>query len=189
MESNLDPRQATAHNLFVFGEPEDSMLVKTILDEGGVTCTRDAFVMGGRRLPRAGNGLWFAGRNPFNRQRAAVVQTGIPWGERLADNHRYDRIPDVIVYTAEADRWGSNVALAAGFIGPDAKIRWADPPFTEAIRRPPDPPPWTDISYEEEDDPFPPYPDQEGERPSGTDEEPSRFGFGASAWSGANRPR
>ena len=109
-----------------------------------MTVAPDQFQLAGRVLPRRGHGLWFTGRNPFNPRLTAVVQCGIPWGARLPDNHRYDRIPDVIAYTAETDRWGCNVAFAAGFITAEGLVRWSDPPFTEAIRRPPDPPPWPD---------------------------------------------
>ena len=142
LESTLDVAQAAMLNLFVFGEPETSPLVSAILEQGNVVFTEDAYIIAGRKLPRKAHGLWFTGRNPFNTNHTAVVQAGIPWGERLPENHLYDRIPDVIVYTRESDRWGSNVAVAAGFIGHDQSVRWSDPPFTEAIRRPPDPPSW-----------------------------------------------
>ena len=144
LEADLDLAQAARRNLFVFGEPETSRLARRILEAGGVTVAPDQFQLAGRVLPRRGHGLWFTGRNPFNPRLTAVVQCGIPWGERLPDNHRYDRIPDVIAYTADTDRWGCNVAFAAGFITAEGRVRWSDPPFTEAIRRPPDPPTWPD---------------------------------------------
>ena len=142
LETTLDPALAERCNLFVFGEPETSPLAARILRAGQVEIAPNAFRIAGRELPRPGHGLWFTGRNPFNTNRTAVVQAGLAWGAWTSDNHRYDRIPDVIVYTNAADRWGYNVAVAAGFTDPDGRVRWSDPPFTEAIRRPPDPPPW-----------------------------------------------
>ena len=142
IETELEPALAARHNLFVFGEPETSPLAAWILRDGQVRVAPDRFLIAGRELPRQEHGLWFTGRNPFNTNRTAVVQAGLAWGTWTSDNHRYDRIPDVIVYTNAADRWGYNVAVAAGFTGPDGRVRWSDPPFTEAIRRPPDPPPW-----------------------------------------------
>ena len=141
LETSLDIAKAARHNLFVFGEPETSPLARAILEAGGVDVNEDEFGIAGRRLPRQGNGIWFTGRNPFNANLTAVVQSGLAWGAGLPDNHRYDRIPDVIVFTDDTDRWGCNVALAAGFISSEGKVRWSDPAFTEAIRRPPDPPP------------------------------------------------
>lgn len=146
-EEQLDPALARRCNLFVFGEPETSPLAARILRYGQVRVSRDSFLIAGRELPRHGHGLWFTGRNPFNTNLTAVVQAGLAWGAWTSDNHRYDRIPDVIVYTNAADRWGYNVAVAAGFVGPGDSVRWSDPPFTEAIRRPPDPPPWPEYEY------------------------------------------
>ncbi len=142
LETGLEPALAARHNLFVFGEPETSPLAAWILRDGQVRVAPDHFLIAGRELPRHGHGLWFTGRNPFNTNRTAVVQAGLAWGAWTSDNHRYDRIPDVIVYTNAADRWGYNVAVAAGFTSPGGRVRWSDPPFTEAIRRPPDPPAW-----------------------------------------------
>lgn len=137
LEEELDLREAAARHLFIFGEPEHSRLARAVLERGGAVCAADSFTIAGRRLPRAGHGLWFTGRNPFNTNLTAVVQCGLPWGQGLADNHRYDRLPDVIVYNEDSDRFGCNVAVAAGFLDASRGVRWSDPPFTEAIRRPP----------------------------------------------------
>lgn len=138
-EPSLSASYATNLNLFVFGEPETSPLVRRIFDAGGVSYTPETFRLGARTFPRKGNGLWFTTRNPHNTNRTAVVQCGIPWGATIADNHRYDRIPDVIVYTAEPDFYGANVALGAGFIDTNDEIVWLDPAATPATARPPAP--------------------------------------------------
>ncbi len=139
LEPELSAVYAANLNLFVFGEPETSPLARRILDAGGVSCTPETFRIGARTFPRPGNGLWFTTRNPFNTNRTAVVQCGIPWGAAIPDNHRYDRIPDVIVYTAEPDFYGANVALGAGFAGTAGDIAWSDPAATAATARPPAP--------------------------------------------------
>ncbi|MDD5705214.1 MAG: prolyl oligopeptidase family serine peptidase [Kiritimatiellae bacterium] len=136
LERELDLKQAASCNLFVFGEPEWSLLTRAILERGGVAWDAESFTIAGRRLPRAGHGLWFTGRNPFNTNLAGVVQCGLPWGAGQSDNHRYDRIPDVIVYGPDTDRFGYNLAAAAGFVDSDGSVRWCDPPITDAIRRP-----------------------------------------------------
>ncbi len=138
-EVALETNLAAACHLFVFGEPETSPLVRMILERAGVQVTPTTFGIVGRTLPRTGHGLWFTGRNPLNPQRCAIVQCGRPWGETLSDNHRYDRIPDVMVYGAETDRWGYNLAVAAGFLDAQDQVQWYDPPVTPAIQpsRPP----------------------------------------------------
>lgn len=133
LETELTPERAALFNLFLFGEPEESPLVQRVLAAGGVSIRPDLFRIAGRDVPRSGHGLWFTGRNPFNTNRTAVVQCGLPWGEHLSDNHRYDRIPDVIAYGAEADFYGANLAVAAGFLDQAGRVIWSDPPVTAAI--------------------------------------------------------
>ena len=137
LESGINTNLAAACHLFLFGEPEESPLVRRVLQDAGVEVTSNAFRIAGRTLPRAGHGLWFTGRNPFNPQRLGIVQCGIPWGEHLSDNHRYDRIPDVIVYEPQSDRWGCNLATAAGYLDDTDRVQWFDPPVTSAILPPP----------------------------------------------------
>ncbi|MEI6210766.1 MAG: prolyl oligopeptidase family serine peptidase [bacterium] len=134
LESGMHTNLAEICNLFVFGEPETSPLARRILERAGVQITPAAFHIAGRTLPRAGHGLWFTGRNPLNPYRRGIVQCGIPWGEKLSDNHRYDRIPDVIIYQQKADRWGVNLAVAAGYLDEKDRVQWFDPPVTPAIR-------------------------------------------------------
>lgn len=145
MEDGISTNLAPQLNLFVFGEPETSPLISRILTAGGVTFDACSFHVGGRSVPRRGHGFWFTGRNPFNPGLAGIVQCGIPWGDEIADNHRYDRLPDLIAYGPESDRFGINIAVAAGFIDAAGRVRWADPPMTEAIRRP------VYMGFEEED--------------------------------------
>ncbi len=144
LETELDANRAALFNLFLFGEPEDSPLVRQVLEAGGVTISPSRFHLAGRDLPRAYHGLWFTGRNPFNTNRMAVVQCGLTWGGRLPDNHRYDRIPDVISYGTGVDFYGANLAVAAGFLDASDRVVWLDPPVTPAIL-PVEPPAWHDM--------------------------------------------
>jgi len=132
-ETQLVPAQAALYNLFIFGEPEESPLVRRVLEAAGAVIFPDRLTLAGRDLPRAGHGLWLTGQNPFNTNRTAVVQCGLNWGQYLSDNHRYDRIPDVIVYGSETDICDVNLAVAAGFLDASGRIVWSDPPVTPGI--------------------------------------------------------
>jgi hypothetical protein len=135
LEANLNNENAALYNLFVFGEPENSPLIKRIFKEAQTTYTSENFIIQGRTIPREGNGLWLTSRNPFNTNRTAVVQCGIAWGERLSGNHLYDRIPDIIAYTEEPDCNNVNIAIAAGFLNNSNQVIWLDPPTTPAIKK------------------------------------------------------
>ena len=134
LEPLLSAQQTAELNLFVFGEPESSFLIRRIFRKNRVSWTPETFRIGARVFPRADHGLWFTAPNPFNTNRTAVVQCGIPWGATISDNHRYDRIPDVMVYTGEPDFYGANLAVAAGFVAADGTIAWSEPATTPAIK-------------------------------------------------------
>ena len=110
-EPTVTREQLRAHNVFLFGEPEDSALMGEVLKSAPLKIT----VVGGEGFPRKGNGLCFVYRSPWNPAKLAVVQSGLPWGRALPENHKYDLLPDYIVYTPETDGDGSNTALCAGF--------------------------------------------------------------------------
>ena len=140
MEYLLTLQDVGQRDFVVFGEPEYSRLAAFLLRRAGVAVRRDAFEYGGKTLKRdAHHGFLLALQNPFNTNLTAIVQCGIPWASGQSPNHRFDRIPDVISYTDENDRFGYPVADEAGFIDAKDRIRWSPNPFTEGIRKPPEP--------------------------------------------------
>ncbi|MBQ6924869.1 MAG: prolyl oligopeptidase family serine peptidase [Kiritimatiellae bacterium] len=131
-EPSLTMRDVTPCNLVFFGEPEYSRLIAFLLRRAGVAVRPDAFVYAGKRLPRdERHGFLITLANPFNTNRTAIVQCGIPWATGQAHNHRFDRIPDVICYTDEEDRFGYPIAVEAGFIEADGRVRWSPNPTAE----------------------------------------------------------
>jgi len=111
-----------SHNIFLVGEPEHSALIRRVLANSEVRAEGDAYIVGERRFKREGNGLYILRPSPWNPQHVAVVQLGHRWGEGLPSNHKYDLLPEFIVYTSERDWDGSNSALCAGFFGPNWSI-------------------------------------------------------------------
>lgn len=102
-------------NLFLFGEPEESPAIRAALRNGPITVTNGYYTVGRRRFPRAGHGLYVARPSPWRKGRTVVVQCGIPRGAALSFNHKYDFLPDFIVYSRRTDEDGANIALCAGF--------------------------------------------------------------------------
>ncbi len=131
-ESALTLQDVGAYNLVFFGEPEYSQVIAFLLSRAGVAVRPDAFVYAGKTLPRdSHHGFLIAFPNPFNTNRTAIVQCGIPWASGQAHNHKFDRIPDVICYTDEQDRFGYPIAVEAGFVGDDGRVRWSPNPTAE----------------------------------------------------------
>lgn len=122
-ESAGDPPSKIRHwNLFLFGEPEESPWIRRVLDNSPVRVEPEHFVVGHRRFTRSGHGLYLVRPSPWNHQRFAIIQCGLPWGGPIADNHKYDFLPDYIVYSSEPGFEGMNQPLAAGFFNSDWKL-------------------------------------------------------------------
>jgi len=123
-EEALNDEDLRAYNLFLFGEPETSPLIRTILERAGVVWTEDVWRLQEVEHPRAGHGLWLAVPSPFAAERTVVLQCGVAWGEGLPPNHFYDMIPDLLVYTPQAGRLGINEPVAAARVGDDGVFVW-----------------------------------------------------------------
>lgn len=115
VERSITTNQLASFNLFLFGEPENSRLIREVLAQSPVKVTARAFVVGRKTFPRQGNGLYLVRPNPWNPRKLAVVQCGERWGAGIYENHKYDFLPAYIVYNSGFDDDGSNTALIAGF--------------------------------------------------------------------------
>lgn len=115
-------------NLFLFGEPETSPLIARLFAIAGIAFDPESFLLQGRRMARGGRGLWLALPSPWAHARTIAIQCGTPWGQALPDNHRYDRLPDLIVYSAETGRLGASQPVAAARIDAEGRFLWYDTP-------------------------------------------------------------
>ena len=114
-EAGMTPDKLAKYNVFTFGNPQTNPLVKKIIRTSPIKITKDHFIVGEWKFPREGNGLYMTYKSPWNPSRLAVVQCGLPWGLGISENHKFDFIPDYIIYSAKKDYDGSNTALCAGF--------------------------------------------------------------------------
>ena len=121
-ETDMSPARLAKYNIFTFGGPETNPLGKKIINTSPIKITKDHFIVGEWKFPREGNGLYMAYRSPWNPNRLAIVQCGLPWGLGVPENHKFDFIPDYIIYSKEKDYDGSNTALCAGFFDENWRI-------------------------------------------------------------------
>ncbi|MBF0246108.1 MAG: hypothetical protein HQL31_12715, partial [Planctomycetes bacterium] len=118
-EADLTRKELEELNVFYFGEPEQSAGIREVLKTMPLSVDSGTYRLGAHRVPRKGNGLYAVHPSPWNRQRYAVVQLGIPWAENAPENHRYDGLPDFIAYGPNSDEEGLNLPLCAGYFGRD----------------------------------------------------------------------
>jgi acetyl esterase/lipase len=112
------------YNLILFGTRETNSLLKETSDKlplelmpGGYRIGEQEYSADDKKL-----GLQFCYPSPFDDKRMIVVQSGYYWGEALPINHKFDLLPEYIVYSDEIDATAqtdstlqTNHAIAAGF--------------------------------------------------------------------------
>ncbi len=110
------------YNLILFGTPDSNLLLDKIADKLPVKFVNDGYQIGQKYFSGKNIGVIFCYPSPFSTQRMIVVQTGLYWGEALPINHKWDLLPDYIIYNDSIDEEDSlrdedktNHALIAGF--------------------------------------------------------------------------
>lgn len=111
-------------NVFAFGEPETSKALKRILEAAHVKISPEALDVMGKRIPRKDHGLWIATESPWNPEKTAAAQCGLPWGPHRPFNHIYDALPDVIAYSAVISNDMPTVIAAGYWDEAGKRIHW-----------------------------------------------------------------
>lgn len=114
-DDKLSDKEIASNNLLLFGTPATNKFLARVADKLPIRITEDTFAIGEHTFPSKGNGLIFCYPNPLNPARYLVVHAGLFYGDALSDNHKYDLLPDFIVYNADRDYDSTNCYLCAGF--------------------------------------------------------------------------
>lgn len=124
-EKNLSEKDKNNYNLFLYGEPETSPMIREILKNTPIKITETDYVVGEEKFPRKANGLFLKYPSPWNPAKSVVIQCGVPWGKNASENHRYDLIPGYLIYSEKnnpRDPFGGNKTLKGGFFDKKGKI-------------------------------------------------------------------
>ncbi len=103
------------YNLVCFGRPRSNAILKRAAAKLPIKFEGDAFVVGEQEFSGTDVGLVMIYPNPLNPKRYMVVQSGAFHGDALSINHKYDLIPDFIVFDGLTEDDQTNRALCAGF--------------------------------------------------------------------------
>ncbi len=127
-----------ARSAICFGTPQTHALLAGLSARLPVLFTPDGVSVGRRTFRWAdGVGLRMCIPHPGHPGRYLAICAGAPWGEHLPENHKWDLLPDLIVYGPEKNEDGTNRARLAGFF--DASWRLDE----KALEADPEPPPPT----------------------------------------------
>ncbi|NOZ24112.1 MAG: prolyl oligopeptidase family serine peptidase [Planctomycetes bacterium] len=121
-DAKIDERDIADKNLILIGTPEDNAFLKRIADQLPVKFESDCYVVGAHKYPMKTHGLLMIYPNPLNPERYIVILSGMLWGEHLSINHKWDFVPDYIVFTAERDWDAMNKYLCAGYFNQNWQI-------------------------------------------------------------------
>ncbi|HOX37766.1 MAG TPA: prolyl oligopeptidase family serine peptidase [Candidatus Brocadiia bacterium] len=105
------------YNLIIYGLPAEKTLLAEIPSKLPIRVEGDNYVVGERRIPRGNLGMSVIYPNPLEPKRSVVLNVGPVWGRELPKNHKYDFLPDFIIFSDEKAEDGteSNKAVCAGY--------------------------------------------------------------------------
>ncbi|MBM4033489.1 MAG: hypothetical protein FJ291_17135 [Planctomycetes bacterium] len=128
-DTSVTDAEMARSNLILFGTPKTNAVLAKMAPKLPIRFTDEGYELLGKTY-KAGEttGLMFIHPNPLAPDRYIVVYDGQHYGEKLGENHKYDLLPDFIIYSDEPDYDDSNSYHAAGFFDcawqPDPKLVW-----------------------------------------------------------------
>ncbi len=124
----LSAQDVQRYSLVLFGTPGTNKWVARIAPRLPIRIGDHIYQVGERRYQGESLGLAVCYPNPLAADRYVLILAGEPWGERCAINHKFDLLPDFIIYTTESFAYdGCNDYLCAGFFD----MKWElDPQLT-----------------------------------------------------------
>jgi hypothetical protein len=133
-------KQVAECTLVLAGTPGTNAVLARLADKLPFKIDEDSVRIGDDRYDLKDHGFLLTFPSPFApASRYVVVAAGMPWGEKLGANHKWDYVPDYCVFrlrTPEdketAGLWaGEDQVVRAGFFGPDwkydTKLDWKKP--------------------------------------------------------------
>jgi len=134
-DHELRPEDLDQYHLICTGSPDSNAFLGHVADRLPIRFFEDGYAVGDARVrarPSQRLGLLAVYPNPEAPDRLLVVMDGLFYGEHLPINHKWDLVPDYIVFDRGKGMQGANRALLAGHFDSDWQASAA--PRTE--RRP-----------------------------------------------------
>ena len=137
LDAQVDDADIAGANLILFGTPATNTFLARIADKLPIRFADGKYVVGKQSYPDS-LGLIFIYPNPLNPDRMIAVCSGPHYGEKLPVNHKYDLIPDYVVYEAQPDSDDTNWWRCAGLFDSNWQL---DEALMETQGPAPPPPP------------------------------------------------
>ena len=114
---NMTTDIEASYNLLLFGTPATNSYLKSISGKLPIVISDTSFTLpDGTSVGSEGKGLLFIYPNPNAPHRFVMVASGLNWGANLPLNHRFDFVPDYIIFEGNtAPRAEAESYIVAGF--------------------------------------------------------------------------
>ncbi len=97
--ADLPPEVEKGRHLVLIGTPASNPLLASLAPSLPFGVSSGRFVLpDGTSFDATGRGLLFVYPNPRNPSRLVMVCSGLMWGRRLPVNHRFDMVPDYVLF-------------------------------------------------------------------------------------------
>lgn len=116
-DREIGTAEASHFHLICFGSPATNAVLASLAKDLPFHLADDAYGVGEVRIDRKGEELGFLAcyPNPRAPERYLVVLDGLYYGDHLPRNHKWDLVPDYIVFGRAAGPRDTNQAHLAGF--------------------------------------------------------------------------
>jgi poly(3-hydroxybutyrate) depolymerase len=116
---DVDAETMETKNVVLFGEPNSNVVISRVAARLPIEWDEASATIAGTPYSLAERGLVFVYPNPDAPERLAVFMSGLFWGGSLPINHKWDFVPDFIVFENTVDPFDRmdpvNKAVVAGF--------------------------------------------------------------------------
>jgi hypothetical protein len=111
----VTPADIKLTNLMLYGTPADNSILRKIAPNLPIKITGGGFEFQGKKYSNEDHGLVMIYPNPLNPTRLVVIRSGLPHGGGLSPNHKFDLLPDFVIFERGVDYDKTNRAVFAGF--------------------------------------------------------------------------
>jgi pimeloyl-ACP methyl ester carboxylesterase len=113
-DRHLSANDIKRANLMLIGSPANNTTLRKIAPKLPIKVDDKGFSLLGKTYPAGDHGLVMIYPNPLNPTRYVVVRSGQPYGGRLSENHKYDLLPDFVIFRKGTDYDDTDQAVVAG---------------------------------------------------------------------------
>ena len=122
LDTRVTERDIQRANLVLHGTPGRNRVLARIADRLPIAVTDEGFTFRGETYDIKNHGLVMVYPNPLNPDRLVMVRAGLPYGGDLPRNHKYDLLPDFVIFKEGTDYDGTDRAVVAGFFDRDWQV-------------------------------------------------------------------